>query len=118
MIERIDHVAKAKDFLVRARQVVNSLVAALGDDEELSDFDIVAANAAASNGFAEAQAHAVLALVEQQRIANVIALSVGDWDHGQAIDALVVRPQMGADPYPLRPEIAAALGLEAGETDA
>lgn len=94
MSERIDHAAEAS-------KVAKPLVSDPYTSRE--------------TWLAEAQLHATLALVEQQRIANLIALSVGDWDHGQAVDALVVRPQMGADPYPLRPEIAAALGIEQGE---
>lgn len=63
----------------------------------------------------DGQAHATAALVEQQRIANLIALG---YDHtspsgdvvGEARRALVERT--GADRHQLRSEVAAALGIE------
>lgn len=62
-----------------------------------------------------AQAHATAALVEQQRIANLIALGYGHTSPsgdvmGEARRALVERT--GADRHQLRPDVAAALGIE------
>ena len=62
-----------------------------------------------------AQAEATLALVEQQRIANLIALGYGHNSPsgdvvGEARRALVERT--GADRHQLRGDVAAALGIE------
>ena len=73
-------------------------------------------------GIARAQVHATLAIVEQLRIGNLIALGYGgdeaDCDQARA-DARVALvewhahedPEMGGWPE-IRPEIAAALGIE------
>lgn len=67
-----------------------------------------------------AQAEATLALVEQQRIANLIALSQAldgnGWQAAEPLDAIFA--YRNAEPHDefaglhLRPEIAAALGIE------
>ena len=63
----------------------------------------------------DGQAHATAALVEQQRIANLIALGYGPTSPGgdvggEARRALVERGS--ADRHQLRSEVAAALGIE------
>lgn len=58
-----------------------------------------------------AQAHATLALVEQQRIANLIAL--GRQQKFGRDGARISIPSYGEDGM-LRPDIAAALGIETG----
>lgn len=89
---------------------------------------------AAAVTVAAAQVHATLALVEQQRIANLIALAnlagnsalqESDYDEGatlasDALHALVEYERTPATPYSdpddhpvIRPDIAAALGIEA-----
>lgn len=66
-----------------------------------------------------AQAHATAALVEQQRIANLIALGYGHASPsgdvvGEARRALVERrPGTTDGRHQLRPDAAAALGIEA-----
>lgn len=78
-------------------------------------------------GLVAAQAEAVLALVEQQRIANLIALAALDADTGEkehlSREAALALIEYRGGPMPYldealvtRPEIAAALGIEAGET--
>lgn len=60
---------------------------------------------------AVARVHATLALVEQQRIANLIALANGDTHLSTtAYSQLAVEP--GIRPAEFRPDIAAALGVE------
>lgn len=62
---------------------------------------------------AAAQTHATLALVEQQRIANLIALARVNAGFAQiAYEALTGPPSYG-EPIDLAPDIAAALGIEA-----
>lgn len=63
MTERIDHAAEAREALADTREFIENI-------EEPSAYAL----RVAANGFAEAQAHATLALVEQQRIANLIAI--------------------------------------------
>ena len=92
MSERIDHAAEAREALKEAGDVRNF----------------------ATDASASAIAHAMLALTEQQRIANLIALAAGG--HGgpmgfehEAMDALGV---LGALHHlQLRPDIAASLGI-------
>lgn len=86
MSERIDHAKYSKMCMDVA--------------SDLRSFN----EAGADHNLAEAQVHATLALVEQQRIANLIALNEargpGDpWDFGSP------RP-------PIKPEIREALGLQ------
>lgn len=65
------------------------------------------------------QVAAILALAEQQRIANLVAL----WRVGQggvedeAAEALTASRGMGFGGKSLRPEIAEALGIKTGESD-
>lgn len=104
MTERIDHAAEAREFLALARTIPSA------EDET---------NPAAHLAILEAQAHATLALVEQQRIANLIALA--DARHlvlskqvanGAAL-ALVGHHEPSLTDWPqLTPDIAAALGIE------
>ncbi|ALJ22070.1 hypothetical protein [Microbacterium sp. No. 7] len=111
MSDRIDHAQEARGFLDLARQIPSN------EDET---------NPAAALAIQEAQAHALLALVEQQRIANLIALTrVGQSDFidseeagyllvGDALyGALVTTVQTSPDDehYEIRPEIREALGL-------
>jgi outer membrane protein TolC len=83
-------------------------------------------NTGALVGIAAAQVHATLALVEQQRIANLITLATlsGEYDENtdllriEAVASLVKWVPHGLDDeHPeIRPEIAAALGI-GGESD-
>ena len=66
----------------------------------------------------DAQTHAVLALVEQQRIANLVGLLKDTFASHQALEVLsdVATAQSG-QLISLRPDIAAALGIETGAGD-
>lgn len=92
--ERIDHAAEA----VRVLRDVSS-----------------DANGTYADAMAYAQAHATLALVEQQRVANVIELAKGaaGTDAQQAArSALVIKTADDfGSPKSVRPEIREALGL-------
>lgn len=93
LTERIDHAEAAREALRGA-----------GDGR---NFATDASNAAV--------AHAVLALVEQQRIQNIIALSQSvAGDGSRPLRHLAVIPVTEHDVGP-RPEIAAALGIQAVE---
>jgi len=101
MIERIDHAAEAREYLADTRDFIVNIT-------EPS----VYALRVAANGFAEAHVHATLALVEQQRIANLIALgefriAPGDVAHFRHI---VAQPS-GEYSLTVSPQIAEALGL-------
>ena len=65
---------------------------------------------------AVARVHATLALVEQQRIANLIALANGD-THLSTTAYLQLAVELGIRPAEFRPDIAAALGIETGAGD-
>ena len=95
MTDRIDHAAVAHDIL--AHVPTNGGVTY-------------------SDWMAEAQAHATLALVEQQRIANLIALADGD-THLSTTAYLQLAVEAGIHPAEFRPDIAAALGIETGAGD-
>lgn len=95
MSNRIDHAAVARKYIASALGAVTA------------DPAVIVALLA--------QAEATLALVEQQRIANLIALGYGHTSPsgdvvGEARRALVERT--GADRHQLRSEVAAALGIE------
>lgn len=100
MTEHIDHNKAAKDALEIARIVL--------DSEPLPH------NEAATLYLAETQAHATLALVEQQRIANLIALTLGTNEHAS------VSNQMMDDAYhaladsndELHPHIKTMMGIQ------
>lgn len=102
MTERIDHVARARVLETNAwaRGGVHG-DALIRRPEERRDM------------IASAQVHATLALVEQQRIANLTALGqfrvgVDDLPH---LRHLVIRPKNEYDIEAV-PDIAAALGIE------
>ena len=94
MSERIDHAAEAREWI-----------------------DAAARHPGATSTAILAQAEATLALVEQQRIANLIALA-GASDSiraRQQAEEVLYQPtpvQAGID-LPLTPDIAAALGIKA-----
>jgi hypothetical protein len=67
MSARIDHVAEAD----RIRKLANDYEIAHSSSETVEEAGLVCA--AVANGYAHAQVHATLALVEQQRIANMQA---------------------------------------------
>lgn len=95
MSDRIDHAAVAREYIASAIAAVTA--------------------APAGTGALLAQAHATLALVEQARIANLVALGYGHTSPsgdvvGEARRALVERRL--ADRHQLRPDVAAALGIE------
>ena len=92
---RIDHAKEARRALRAAAETPS-------DVETVADPWILSA-----------QVHVTLALVEQQRIANLIALAFGSADDADAKQILYedVADDFGPS-YALRPEIAAALGIE------
>ena len=99
MTERVDHVKMAEVTLAE--------LAAMA----LAPEALTAAGAIV-------QAHVLLALVEQARIANLIALLKDTFASHQALEALsdVATAQSG-QLISLRPDIAAALGIETGAGD-
>ena len=106
MTDRIDHAAEAWELLVAS--VSDQTV------QSRAGFD------AATLMTARAQVHATLALVEQQRIANLIALSEsGRTTVNGARAALSTlydgRSEDGTSHMELRSDIAAALGIEEDE---
>ena len=94
MTERIDHAAKARYWLPQKGDGITP------------------------NHVAVAQVHATLALVEQQRIANLIALAppmriLGEGDTEVSVPVFVVTASDGAlRRVELKPDIAAALGIK------
>ena len=108
MPERIDHADEAiQGIMVASLRVSEDFCTQTGEHKA----DILA----------EAQVHATLALVEQQRIANVIALAnsanpiLSEQVATDAATALAGRQYGGW--FELKPDIAAALGIkQEGET--
>ena len=106
MTERIDHAAEAREWI---RDAPMEYQQNNGQRAQLCA--------------ALAQAEATLALVEQQRIQNLIALSqAGDgngWQVAEPLDALFAYrspdPEDGFGGLHVRPEIAAALGINPKE---
>lgn len=102
MNERIDHANEAMACLVAA-------------DGHLSAEMAVETGEYKADVLAYAQVHATLALVEQQRVSNLIALA-DKFDQPQAIDAILNRTPPNGDKgwvhHGVQPEIAAALGIE------
>lgn len=96
MTDRIDHAAEAR----RLNKLASS----------------VAGDAAARVVLAAAQVHATLALVEQQRIANLIAVLNADMPDGYIVTKVWDQP--GERPQEaMRQQITAALGIETGVDD-
>ena len=91
MKDRIDHAAEA-------HRVISTMPSS----------DLIA------DAYAYAQVHATLALVEQQRIANLIALAQGtDGSFSTTTRDLAYLSIVGGGPDAMpHPEIAAALGIE------
>ena len=94
-MSRIDHAARANNVL---RSVASASMA----------------SAEATVSVIAAQTHATLALVEQQRIANLIALAQGtDGSFSTTTRDLAYLSIVGGGPDAMpHPEIAAALGIE------
>ncbi len=97
--DRPDHVAVAQAYISWAREVQHEGIT----ERSVTGLALIA------------QAEATLALVEQQRIANLIALGYGHTSPsgdvvGEARRALVER--RSADRHQLRPDVAGALGIE------
>ena len=94
MSERIDHAAKARYWLPQKGDGITP------------------------NHVAVAQVHATLALVEQQRIANLIALAkpmkvISEGDMEVSVPVVEIAPEKGGmRSVRINPDIAAALGLE------
>ncbi|MCT1363926.1 hypothetical protein [Microbacterium sp. p3-SID131] len=93
MTERIDHASEARAELDIAQRWPSETFAVQTGEHKA---DVLAA----------AQVHATLALVEQQRIANILRL-VGDEDW-ETVDADL--REFGVDPAAVRADIVAALG--------
>lgn len=104
-MSRFDHASEAETLLQRVTETQDAINAAVEAGNALSEEVLDAFREAVNLTIAQAHAHATLALVEQQRIANLIALPY--------IDSA---PTLYADER-LRPEVAAALGI-GGESDA
>ena len=114
MSDRIDHAAEASRLLANAdRMVSNDWPLETGEFKT----DILAA----------AQVHATLALVEQQRVANLIALAgsrnpilreqVAE-DAAEALATFHEHADLALGGWhEVRPDIAAALGIETGAGD-
>ena len=103
MTDRIDHAAEARkhiDWAHEEQSVEGSW------EYSVRDFALIA------------QAEATLALVEQARIANLVGLLKDTFASHQALEALsdVATAQSG-QLISLRPDIAAALGIETGAGD-
>ncbi len=103
MSERIGHAAVAEGILSAGQEVIGKIrdAHALGDRRAADDY-----GKKAMGCWAQAQVHATLALVEQQRLANILAL-VGDEDPETVDDNL---REFGVDPVAVRADIRAALG--------
>ena len=103
MTDRIDHAAEARkhiDWAHEEQSVEGSW------EHSVRDFALIA------------QAEATLALVEQQQIANLIALSRETFAAHEACEALgTFATAKHGDQIGLRPDIAAALGIETGAGD-
>ena len=101
MTDRIDHAARAaqmaRDALATSRSGAQGIAGILA---------------------ATAQVHATLALVEQHRIANLIALTKETFAAHEAREALgtFATAKLG-EQIGLRPDIAAALGIKAVDHD-
>ena len=105
MTKRIDHAAKA----VKATKNADAYLARI-DGKAMSDAQAVVSQLAALNANMGAAVDAQLALVEQQRIANLIALHRHEvkYDIGDASLLYVGFDDVG---YQLRPDIREGLGL-------
>lgn len=119
MTSWIDHASEAQRLLRESDKVVAQVVGEMKNslEEDATETEILfkAVERGRQNAAAKAQVHATLALAEQQRIANLIALATGahayDGMARRASDrghnALVTDPNGDLDPA-----IAAALGIE------
>lgn len=103
---RFDHATEARALLIQ------------GDAFTSSDM-VLQTGEAKADVIALAQVHATLALVEQQRIANLVALSQAEdgngWASEQAIAAVFREhwnDETGQGHCTIAPDIAAALGIE------
>lgn len=115
MTNRIDHAKNAEIILADGLTAVHKChdAAHAGYRDKADDY-----GKKAMGCWAQAQAEATLALVEQQRIANLIALAAGG--HGgsmgfehEATEALGNhRMAEFGDTIRLHPDVAAALGIE------
>lgn len=106
MADRIDHVAEALSLLATPAALAESIKGV----EEVSEEWVDDLRDAAARSIATAQVHATLALVEQARIANLVAL-----DARGLVDAGLYEstrhPALDSMVPILRPDIAAALGI-------
>lgn len=108
---RIDHTSEARRLQSGAREIVR----AINGDPAFQP------HMAAIIMLDDARLETTLALVEQQRIANLIALSAGGHGGSTGLErhAFAALGAMSGDAWgaemQLRPDIAAALGLTAGQ---
>ena len=103
MTDRIDHAAEARKHIdwAHEQQSVDGCW-----EDSVRDYALIA------------QAEATLALVEQQRIANLIALAKETFAAHEASEALgTFATAKHGEQIGLRPDIAAALGIETGAGD-
>lgn len=114
----IDHAAEARAHLTDVEAYANDAHSHRFDDE---NGRAVQALAHAGLSAQQAKAHATLALVEQQRIANLIALASWGGKSDEALDLLRaeasnslatwVPHDMADEHLEIRPDIATALGI-------
>lgn len=119
MADRIDHAAEARRLLRESDEAVEA-VRGLGDDFPGIEALASAVDRGLQNAAKQAQVHATLALVEQQRVGNIIALSQAldgnGWQAAAPLEALFgYRREAGGmedGGLHIRPDVAAALGIE------
>lgn len=101
MTERIDHASQARNLMLDVGADEHGTVALeLLDESERWVYEVT---------MREAQVHATLALVEQQRIANLLALAQFRWTDGASQTHFFTALEAAKS---LRFEAAEALGLE------
>ena len=111
MTDRIDHAAEARKILHEATHDEHGAVPEeLLDDEEKRNLSL---------WWQEAQVHAMLAVADQARVANIISLARVESENTMtptdALDTIYTRTEWTPDEgvkLHTRPEIAAALGIE------
>lgn len=109
MADRIDHVAEALSLLATPAALAESIKGV----EEVSEDWVDELRDAADRSIAAAQVHATLALVEQTRVANLIAL-MDSPRTATSVARVAERALTEGEPVvnrTLRPDIAAALGI-------
>lgn len=110
-MSRFDHASEAETLLQRVTETQDAINAAVEAGNALPEEVLDAIRESVNITIAQAHAHATLALVEQQRIANLIDLYHQHADR-ETREALWTIEE--GDRWSLRPEIASALGIGGG----